>query len=76
MKSVVTLLALVVGVAIGAMAIVYGEGDDSPGLQGLGALMILCMIAFGVRTFRQKNRREAQAKHSVHRPEDDPDMHD
>ena len=61
MKYFFTILALAVGVAIGAIAIVLGEGDDSPGLQGLGALIVIGMIALGVRTIRQSGRRATRA---------------
>lgn len=61
MKYFLTILALAVGVAIGAAAIVYGEGDDSPGLQGLGALIVLVMITLGVRTIRRRRRRDSKA---------------
>ncbi len=62
MKYICTLLALAVGVVVGALAIIYGEGDDSPGLQGLGALIVLGMIALGVRTIRRRGRRGSEAK--------------
>ena len=46
-------LALVLAVAIGVAAVVYGEGDDSPGLQLLGAVIVIAAIVFGVRTVRR-----------------------
>ena len=61
MKYFLMILALAVGIAIGAAAIVYGEGDDSPGLQGLGALIVLVMITLGVRTIRRRRRRDSKA---------------
>ncbi len=30
--------------AVGVLAIISGEADDSPGLQGLGVLMILLTV--------------------------------
>lgn len=57
MKYALTLLALAVGVAAGVAGLVLGEADDSPGLQGLGALLILGMPALGVRTVRRRRRR-------------------
>ena len=69
-RHVFTLLALAVGIAIGATAIVYGEGDDSPGLQGLGALIVVCMIALGVKAVRSKRRRDVQTRPNSHRRED------
>ncbi len=50
------LLAVVVGtalVAVGVAAVVLGEADDSPGLQGLGGLLVVGAIALGVRTARR-----------------------
>lgn len=44
-------LALV-GLAIGLAGFVYGEADDSPGLQLLSALLVLGVIVFGVKTAR------------------------
>lgn len=49
MKYVLTILAVVIGVA----AIVYGEADDSPGLQLLGAVLAIGAIVLGVRTARR-----------------------
>ncbi len=50
------LLAVVVGtalVAVGVAAVVLGEADDSPGLQGLGGLLVVGAVALGVRTVRR-----------------------
>jgi hypothetical protein len=49
MKYVVVLLAVAIGVA----GIVYGEADDSPGLQLVGAVLVAGAIAFGVRITRR-----------------------
>jgi hypothetical protein len=50
-------LALAVGTALavtlGVLAVVYGESDDSPGLQGLGALLVIGAITYAVRTVRR-----------------------
>ncbi|NJP33936.1 hypothetical protein [Micromonospora thermarum] len=43
MKYLVALLAVAIGVA----AIVYGEGDDSPGLQLVGAVLVVGAVACG-----------------------------
>ncbi|MFI7576616.1 hypothetical protein [Micromonospora sp. NPDC049497] len=40
-------------VAIGVAAVVFGESDDSPGLQGLGVLLVIGALAYGVRTARR-----------------------
>jgi hypothetical protein len=49
--AVVTVLAVALGVA----GMLLGEADDSPGLQGLGALLIIGAIALGVRTARRSS---------------------
>lgn len=55
MKYLAPLLLVAVGLAIGAAGIVHGEGDDSPGLQLLGVLLVLAAVAFGVRTLRRSS---------------------
>ncbi len=52
-KHLLPLLLVPVGLVIGAAGIVYGEGDDSPGLQLLGVLFVLAAVVFGVRTLRR-----------------------
>ena len=34
----------ILGLFLGAFAMVFGEFDDSPGLQGLGMLLILFIL--------------------------------
>jgi hypothetical protein len=51
LKPLLALLA----VAIGLAAMVLGEADDSPGLQGLGMLLIIGTVAFGIRTARRSS---------------------
>ena len=46
------LLALLV-VAIGVAAVVLGEGDDSPGLQLIGVLLVVGTVAMTVRNARR-----------------------
>ncbi|MCO1595877.1 hypothetical protein M8C17_11975 [Micromonospora sp. RHAY321] len=46
-------IAAVLAVALGVAGIVYGEGDDSPGLQLLGVLFVVGAIVFGVRALRR-----------------------
>ncbi len=53
MKYLLTALAVLAAVAVGAAAVVYGEADDSPGLQGLGVLLAVGANALGVRTARR-----------------------
>ncbi|MEH1057926.1 hypothetical protein V6U89_22295 [Micromonospora sp. CPCC 206171] len=52
MKYVLAIVALL-AVAIGVAGIVYGEADDSPGLQLLGVLLVLGTVVFGVRAVRR-----------------------
>ncbi|MFG3708784.1 hypothetical protein ACGF7U_29210 [Micromonospora sp. NPDC047670] len=52
MKYVVAVVA-VLAVAVGVAGIVLGEADDSPGLQLLGALLVIGAIGFGVRAARR-----------------------
>ena len=51
--SIMKYVLAVLAVAIGIAAIVYGEADDSPGLQVLGAVLVVGAIAFGVRAARR-----------------------
>ncbi|WP_190394382.1 hypothetical protein [Nocardiopsis quinghaiensis] len=46
-------VAAVLTVAIGVVGVVHGEADDSPGLQLLGAVLVVCAVVFGVRTVRR-----------------------
>ena len=34
----------ILGVVLGVFALVFGEADDSPGLQGIGLLLILAVF--------------------------------
>ena len=54
MKGLLLLLVVVVVVAIGVAGVVAGESDDSPGLQGLGALLVIAAATFGIRTLRRQ----------------------
>ncbi|MGQ1837921.1 hypothetical protein ACT4S2_05650 [Kocuria turfanensis] len=55
MKHVIPVLLVTLGLVIGAAGIVYGEADDSPGLQLLGALVVLAAVVLGVRTARRRS---------------------
>lgn len=46
-------LVVAVVVAVGIAGMVLGEGDDSPGLQGLGLLLIIGAVAWSVRSARR-----------------------
>jgi hypothetical protein len=53
MRPYLTAVAVVVLVAVGVLGMVLGEGDDSPGLQGIGGLLIVGAVVLGVRTVRR-----------------------
>ena len=53
MKVFLAVVAIVAMVAIGVTGVVLGEADDSPGLQGLGVLLIVGAVALGVRILRR-----------------------
>jgi hypothetical protein len=56
-KYALLALGTALAVAIGVLAVVYGESDDSPGLQGLGALLVIGSVAYAVRTLRRSRSR-------------------
>ncbi len=45
------------GILIGTLAIIVGEADDSPGLQGLGLILVLLMVFRSYK--RLKSNRKA-----------------
>jgi hypothetical protein len=49
------LFMALIGISAGAFAMVFGEFDDSPGLQGLGLLLIL-FIMFRLYRGAKKSR--------------------
>jgi hypothetical protein len=51
MKYIIAVLAIL-AIALGIAGIVYGEADDSPGLQLIGVVLIVGAIALGVKTAR------------------------
>ena len=53
MKSFFAVVAILSVVAVGVTAVVLGEADDSPGLQGLGVLLVIGAVVLGVRTVRR-----------------------
>lgn len=57
MKPVLVVLAALLATAMGVAAIVLGEADDSPGLQGLGVLLIVGTVALGVRARQRRGVR-------------------
>ncbi|MEU8607640.1 hypothetical protein AB0C29_06530 [Actinoplanes sp. NPDC048791] len=48
-----------VAVLLGVAAFVYGGADDSPGLQLLGALLVIGAIVLVVRTARRGQSRSS-----------------
>jgi hypothetical protein len=51
------LIAALAVAALGVLAILYGSGDDSPGLVLIGILLIVGSFAIGVRTAHRRGRR-------------------
>ena len=51
-----TLLAALLLVVLGVFGVVAGEGDDSPGLQGLGLLLVVGAVVLLVRSRRARTR--------------------
>jgi len=47
-------LVSVLAVALGVAGVVHGEADDSPGLQLLGALLVVATVAFAARSARRR----------------------
>ena len=47
-------LILIFFIAIGILAIISGEADDSPGLQGLGMILILAVLYLRFRRPRTR----------------------
>ncbi|MFY1691979.1 hypothetical protein [Plantactinospora sp. WMMB782] len=45
--------AAILAAALGGAGFVYGGYDDSPGLQGISALLVIGMVAYGVRITRR-----------------------
>lgn len=48
-------VAIVVA-ALGVGAIVYGGSDDSPGLQLIGAVLVIGAVVAGIRTARHDRK--------------------
>ena len=56
------LAAVLVMLAVGVAGVVLGEGDDSPGLQGLGVLLVLGALALGVRSVRRSRPQASRGR--------------
>lgn len=52
MTYLLALVAVLLGV-LGVAGVVLGEADDSPGLQGLGVLLVVGAVALAVRVARR-----------------------
>jgi len=52
MKLALSVLIRILLIALGIFAMVAGEFDDSPGLQGIGLIIILLVIYRSIRTWR------------------------
>jgi hypothetical protein len=50
MSKFVNIAINTLGIPLGAFAIIAGEADDSPGLQGLGLLLLIYIF---IRSFKQ-----------------------
>jgi O-antigen/teichoic acid export membrane protein len=48
-------VVVVLGIALGVAAVVYGEADDSPGLQLIGVLLAVASVALVVRALRRRH---------------------
>lgn len=54
MRTPVAVVLAVLGVLLGAAAVVAGGADDSPGLQGIGVLLAAGGVALLVRAVRRR----------------------
>jgi drug/metabolite transporter (DMT)-like permease len=52
--ALVRWVAVALLVLLGVAAVVAGGADDSPGLQGIGLLLVVGAIVLAVRTARRK----------------------
>ena len=44
----------ILAILLGVFFIVFGEFDDSPGLQGLGLILIITTIVIAIRSKKKK----------------------
>jgi hypothetical protein len=51
MKSIFASILVVIGI----LAIIFGEADDSPGLQGLGLILVMVVVVICYRRRKSKN---------------------
>ncbi|MER7443691.1 hypothetical protein [Micromonospora avicenniae] len=57
MMYVIPVAVALLAIALGVAGVVFGEADDSPGLQALGAALVIATIVFGVRLVLRRRRR-------------------
>lgn len=55
MRAALVLVALLVMLLVGVLAVVAGEADDSPGLQGLGVLVAGGAVLLAWRQLRKRH---------------------
>ncbi|MEX3600639.1 hypothetical protein [Kocuria carniphila] len=56
MRLLVIILFGMLGLAMGVAGMILGEGDDSPGLQGIGVLLALGSVTLTARALRRRSR--------------------
>jgi len=54
MNKNIKIILSVLAILLGAFFIVFGEYDDSPGLQGLGLILIIAIIVIVIRGKKKK----------------------
>lgn len=62
MRPFLTAVAVLALVVVGVLGMVAGESDDSPGLQGIGGLLVVGGVVLAVRALR---RGRSQSSHRV-----------
>jgi hypothetical protein len=53
MRPLLVLIVAVLVAVLGVAAVLLGGADDSPGLQGIGVLLVLGAVAAAVRAVRR-----------------------
>jgi hypothetical protein len=51
---IMAVVFVAIGIAFGSAGIYIGDTDDSPGAAGLGLLLMIGLVAFGIRTALRK----------------------
>lgn len=46
----------ILAILLGVFFIVFGESDDSPGLQGLGLILIITTVIIMIRSKKKNNQ--------------------